>query len=281
MTAPTVPVGAPRRPVRPALLTGVAFLVLLAVAVIAPRALTSIDPTAADPLQILQPPGAGHWLGTDQNGRDVFARIVAGARPSVLIGIFSSALALLAGTVLGVLGAKGGRVGSAIVTRLLDIVLAVPGLLLVLLAVAVLGSGTGPAVAGLALVTTPGYARLVRGEVIRLRDAEFVRAAHGLGWTRTQVVLRHVVPNAMGPVTVLATLGIGSTIAAAASLSYLGLGAQEPAAEWGLMLSVSTAYFSRAWWSAVFPGIAITATVLAITVVGHHLQLRFDGRRAS
>lgn len=254
------------------------FLLLLVVATIAPQLFSPIDPTAADALQALQPPGAEHLLGTDQNGRDVFARVIAGARSSVLIGVLSSALALVAGTLLGVAAASRSRWLSSVVSTLLQVVLSVPGLLFVLLIVAVLGPGTKNAVLGIAVITTPGYARLVRSEVIRLRGAGFVVAATALGWRPRQVVLRHVVPNALGPILVLVTIGIGAAIGAGASLSYLGLGAQEPTAEWGLMLSESTSYFSVAWWVAVFPGLAITATVLSVTVVGQHLQRRFEGR---
>jgi peptide/nickel transport system permease protein len=267
-----------RRAVRPGLTAGVAFLALLLLAAAWPRLFTSINPNDANVLQTLAPPSAAHWLGTDQNGRDVFARIVAGARPSLLIGVFSSGLALLAGTILGVLAAQGGRLANATVSRLLDVFLAIPGLLLVLLVIAVLGPGTRNAVIGLALMMTPGYARMVRGEVIRIRHAPYIEAAHGLGWRRWQVVVRHLAPNALGPATVLATIGVGAAIAAGASLSYLGLGPQEPTAEWGAMLAESTEYFSVAWWAAVFPGVALTLTVLSVTVVGQDLQRRLDGR---
>jgi peptide/nickel transport system permease protein len=267
-----------RRVVRPGIAAGAGFLVLLLLAAAWPQLLTSINPNDANVLQTLDPPSAAHWLGTDQNGRDVFARVVAGARPSLLIGACSSGLALLAGTVLGVLAAQGGRLANAVVSRLLDTFLAIPGLLLVLLVIAVLGPGTRNAIIGLALMMAPGYARMVRGEVIRIRNAAYIEAAHGLGWRRWQVVVRHLVPNALGPATVLATIGVGAAIGAGASLSYLGLGPQEPTAEWGAMLSQSTEYFSVAWWAAVFPGIAITLTVLSVTVVGQHLQRRLDGR---
>lgn len=267
-----------RRAVRPGVTAGAGFLALLLLAAVWPRLFTSINPDDANVLQALAPPSTAHWLGTDQNGRDVFARIVAGARPSLLIGVCSSGLALLAGTILGVLAAQGGRLANATVSRLLDTFLAIPGLLLVLLVIAVLGPGTRNAVIGLALMTTPGYARMVRGEVIRIRNAAYIEAAHGLGWRHWQVVVRHLVPNALGPATVLATIGVGAAIAAGASLSYLGLGPQEPTAEWGAMLSQSTEYFSVAWWAAVFPGLAITLTVLSVMVTGQHLQRRLDGR---
>jgi peptide/nickel transport system permease protein len=266
-----------RRP-RIGLVLSSVFIVILVAAAVHPALFTGVDPNAADPVAALSGPSRLHWLGTDQNGRDILARIVYGARLSLLIGLGASLLALVAGSVIGVLAAQGGRWANAVVDRLLDTFLSVPGLLLVLLLVALLGPGTRNSIIGLAIITTPGYARLVRGEVIRIRTSTFVEAAHSLGWSRPQVVLRHVVPNALGPVLVLATIGVGSAIGTGSSLSFLGLGPQPPTAEWGAMLSGSRDYFSVAWWPAVFPGLAITLTVLAVTVLGRSLQLRAEGR---
>jgi peptide/nickel transport system permease protein len=265
---------------RPGVALGFCFVGLLVAAAIWPHLYTATDPDAADIAQTLAAPSFAHWFGTDQNGRDIFARIVAGTRLSLLIGLGASALALVAGAVIGVLAAQGGRVLNAIVDRLLDIFLSIPGLLLVLLVVAVLGPGTRNSIIGVALILTPGYARVVRGEVIRIRGLVYLEAARALGWPRWQVVLRHLVPNALGPVLVLATIGVGAAIGAGSSLSFLGLGPQAPTAEWGAMLSSSRDYFSVAWWPAIFPGLAITLTVLAVTVVGRFLQLRVEGRNS-
>jgi peptide/nickel transport system permease protein len=269
-----------RREWRPGVVLGGVFLLLLVAAAVAPALFTSIDPDAADPLSTLAAPSADHLLGTDQNGRDVLARIVHGARPSLLIGLGAAGLGLAAGAVLGVLAAQGGRVADEVVARLLDVLLSIPGLLLVILVVAVLGAGTGTSIVGLAVIVAPANARIVRAEVLRLRGAPFVEAAHALGWRRWQVVVRHVVPNALGPVLVLATISVGGLIAAGASLSFLGLGPQPPTAEWGAMLAASRDYYAVAWWAAIFPGVAVTLTVLAITVVGQFLRLRIEGRRA-
>ncbi|WP_410606497.1 ABC transporter permease [Amycolatopsis sp. lyj-109] len=269
-----------RRTWRPGLVLSAAFLVVVVLAALVPQLFTHLDPDAADPAATLLGPGAGHPLGTDQNGRDLLARIVFGTRPSLLIGLGASALGLAAGTVLGVLAARGGRVGDEVVSRLLDVLLSIPGLLLVILVVAVLGAGTGTSIVGLAVIVAPAYARLVRGEILRIRGSAFVEAAHALGWPKWQVVLRHLLPNAVGPVLVLATLSVGATIAAGASLSFLGLGPQPPTAEWGAMLAASRDYYAVAWWPAVFPGLALTATVLATTVTGQYLQRRLEGRSA-
>lgn len=243
-----------------------------------PGLFTSLDPNAGKPEELLIAPNGQHWFGTDQNGRDLYARVVHAARPSLLIGLSASVLALAIGITLGVASASGGRVTDWVVSRLLDVVLSIPGLLAVLLVIAIRGPGTLTTIVAAALVSVPGYARLVRGETIRLRASGFVEAARGLGWSHLQVVLRHVVPNALGPVLVLATIGVGSKIGLVASLSFIGLGPQPPTAEWGSMLSTSRDYFSVAWWPAVFPGLAITLTVLAVTVLGQHLQKRLEGR---
>jgi peptide/nickel transport system permease protein len=280
--AVSAPAGTPRagrrRAPRIGLVLSSLFVLLVILAAIRPTLFTGIEPNAADPISALTGPSGAHWFGTDQNGRDIFARIVHGARLSLLIGLGASALALAAGSLIGVLAAQGHRLTNAVVDRLLDIFLSIPGLLLAMLLVAIAGPGTGASIIGLALITTPGYARLVRGEVIRIRSSTFVEAARALGWSRPQVVLRHIVPNALGPVIVLATIGVGSAIGMGSSLSFLGLGPQPPTAEWGAMLSASRDYFSVAWWPAVFPGLAITLTVLAVTVVGRALRLRAEGR---
>jgi peptide/nickel transport system permease protein len=266
------------RGLRPGVALSVVFIVLLVLAAIWPHLLSSTDPNAANINETLSKPSSAHWFGTDQNGRDIFARVITGARLSLLIGLGASGLALVAGAAIGVAAAQGGRFANAAVNRFLDIFLSIPGLLLVLLVIAVLGPGTRNSIIGLAIISTPGYARVVRGEVIRIRGSAFVEAAYALGWRKTQVVLRHIVPNAVGPVLVLATIGVGAAISTGSSLSFLGLGPQAPTAEWGAMLSSSRAYFSVAWWPAIFPGIAITLTVLSITVAGQYLQLRVEGR---
>jgi peptide/nickel transport system permease protein len=258
----------------------VAFLALLVVAVSVPEALTHAGPDDADPLATLAAPGAAHWFGADENGRDVFTRVVYGARPSLLIGLGASALALLVGAAIGVVAASCGRWVDVVAARVLDILLSIPGLLLVLLVLAVLGTGTRNAILGLALMTVPGYARIVRGEVLRVRGSLYVEAASALGLSRVRVVARHVVPNALGPVLALTTIGVGGMIVASSSLSFLGLGPQPPTAEWGAMLAASRDYYSVAWWTAVFPGLAITATVLAISVAGEALRQRLEGGRA-
>ena len=253
-------------------------LLVLVIAACWPTILAPASPLAADALNSLRPPSFDHPFGTDENGRDVLTRIVHGATPSLLTGLGASALALIAGTLLGVIAAQGGRWVDSIVMRFVDILLAIPGLLLVFVVIAVLGKGTGNVIIGIALFSIPGYARLVRSEILVIRRSGYVDAAVSLGIPRWQIVLQHVIPNAVRPVLILATIGVGSAIGAGASLSFLGLGPQPPAPEWGAMLAASQSYFSVAWWAALFPGLAITAAVLSITVLGQHLQRTLDGR---
>ncbi|MER6832068.1 ABC transporter permease [Streptosporangium sp. NPDC000563] len=258
---------------------GAIVLALLAAMALFPSLFTGTDPDAADLNATLRPPDGTHWLGTDQNGRDLYARIVHGAGPSLLIGAGAVGLALAVGVLVGVAAAQLGRTMDQVLSRSLDVILSVPGLLLVFLVVAVLGPGGGPASVGLAVISLPGFARVTRAEVIRLRTAHYVEAAHGFGWSRVQVVLRHILPNALGPVMVLATVTLGAMIVAGSSLSFVGLGPQPPTAEWGAMLADSQEFLAIAWWPAAFPGAAITIAVLSITVVGGHLRQRIERGR--
>ncbi|MFD3515310.1 ABC transporter permease [Streptomyces sp. NPDC058657] len=267
---------APR--IRPGLWSAMAFLALIALAAAVPGLLADGSPTATDIAHTLRPPGADHLLGTDANGRDVFTRIVHGARPSLLTGIGATALAVVCGTLLGLLAALGGRAADEIVMRLADTVLSLPSLLLALLILSVTGPGTVGTLYAIAVYTIPVYARLVRVQTMVIRHSGYVEAARSLGLREPRIVLRHIVPNAIGPLLVLATIEAGTAIVAASSLSYLGFGPQPPAPEWGAMLGAGRDYFGIAWWVAVFPGLTITATVLSIVVTGRWLQRRLEGR---
>ncbi|MGW9302702.1 MULTISPECIES: ABC transporter permease [Streptomyces] len=255
-----------------------AFLVLIALAAAVPGLLADGSPTASDISQTLRPPGADHPLGTDANGRDVYTRIVHGARPSLLTGIGATALALVCGTLLGLLAALGGRVADEAVMRLADTVLALPSLLLALLILGVTGPGTVGTLYAIAVYSIPLYARLVRVQTLAIRHSGYIEAARSLGLREPVIVLRHILPNAFGPLLVLATIEVGTAIVAVSSLSYLGFGPQPPAPEWGAMLGGGRDYFGIAWWVAVFPGLAITATVLSTVVTGRWLQRRLEGR---
>jgi peptide/nickel transport system permease protein len=284
VTSAAPPTALPRRTrlrtVRPGVALGVVFLTLVVVAAIVPGWLAPQDPLALSPDGAFLPPGPGHLLGTDQTGRDVLSRIIYGARPTLILGLGATALAVTGGTLLGLAAGIGGRFVEGTLMRLVDIALAVPDLLLALVVITLVGTGTGTGnvLFAVAFASIPYYARLVRAQVHVVRRATYVEAATTLGLSRPVVIARHVLPNALKPLMVLATIRIGDAIGNGASLSFLGLGTPPPAAEWGSMLSTGIQYISNDWFMLAVPGLAITLTVLAVTVVGRDLRRRSEGR---
>lgn len=264
----------------PSVLVAGALLLLIALVAVAPGVFTGRSPSAIDPLHALAGPSAAHWLGTDQLGRDLFTRILYGARPSLLLGVGSTAIAVVGGAALGLAAALGGRVVDEALMRLADVLLALPALLLALLVVAVLGAGTVNIMVAIGVAFVPGYARLVRAEALVVRRSGYVEAAVSLGLPRRTLVLRHILPNALAPLLTLATVGFGTALISASGLSFLGLGPQPPSPEWGAMLSEGRDFLQTAWWIGVFPGAAVTLTVIAVNVVGRHAQQRFTRRTA-
>ncbi|MGW5559618.1 ABC transporter permease [Micromonospora sp. NPDC003944] len=264
---------------RPGLLAAGAYLILLVVAAAWPAALTSTDPLAADPLAVLSPPGPGHWFGTDHLGRDVLTRVVYGAGHSLTIGVAATAIAVSGGVLLGLLAGLTHRVADEALSRTFDALSAFPMLLLALLFIAIAGPGTASLIVAIGIATLPHHARVVRGQTLVVRRSGYVEQAVTFGQSRPRLVLRHVLPNVVGPVPVLAVIGLGEAILAAAGLSFLGMGPQPPSPEWGAMLSEGRNYLQVAWWISILPGLAVTATVVSLTVVGRRWQARFDGRR--
>ncbi|WP_298460673.1 ABC transporter permease [uncultured Cellulomonas sp.] len=256
-------------------LAALALLVVVAAAAF-PDALAPQDPLAVDPTQTLAPPSGAHLLGTDENGRDVLSRIVHGTRNSLLLGFGAIAIGLVAGTALGLLAGLGNRVVDALLMRTMDVGLAFPELLLALVVIAIAGGGTRNALLAIGIASTPSYARLVRAQTLGVRRAGYVEAARATGLSETAVVLRHVLPNAVKPVLVLATIGIGTATVAGAALSFLGLGTTPPTPEWGSMLSTARNFVELSWWYGLFPGLAITVLVLSTSVLGRHLQRRAE-----
>ncbi|WP_049928401.1 nickel transporter permease [Halopiger goleimassiliensis] len=256
----------------PLTLAGMAIVTaLLAVAAIGPTVVPH-DPTTQDLANSLQPPSTAHPLGTDELGRDVLARLVYGARISLGIAVAVTAVRLVLGTTIGLLaGYVGGRVDEALM-RLVDVQLAFPGLVLALVIAGILGPSLRNVLIALAVVGWGSYARLVRGSVLSTKEREFVRAARLLGASRTQIVTRHLLPNVVSPVVVLATLNLGTVVLATAGLSFIGLGAQPPTPEWGTMLSDGRHYLRDAWWIANAPGVAIMLTVLGFNLLGDGLR---------
>ncbi|MGQ7313183.1 ABC transporter permease [Microbacterium arabinogalactanolyticum] len=256
------------------------YLALVALAAFAPDLLATHDPLQTDVRAALQPPSGEHLFGTDQSGRDVLARVVHGAARSAGIGLLATALALVAGLAVGALSGIAPRWADAVLMRVTDILLAFPEFLVALIVVAVLGPGGANVAIAVTIAAVPVYIRLARTQTRTLRVAEHVEAARILGVGRMRAFIRHVVPGVLGSLSVLATIGIGSAILAAAGLSFLGLGPAEPQPEWGLMLAGGRNVLGQAWWISVFPGLAITLTVISATVLGRALRARMEGRAA-
>lgn len=268
-----------RVPLRPGLVLAGLFVVWLVIAALVPGLLTSVDPLEATARHAYRAPDALHWLGTDENGRDVLARLIHGVRPSLLMGLAATAMGLVLGTVLGLLAGLGPRWLDSAVMRLVDVLLAFPDLLLALVIVTFFGQGTLNLIIAVGIASVPRYARLVRAQTQVVRGAAYVEAATTLGLGRAAVIWRHVLPNAIKPILILATIGIGGNITAGAALSFLGFGAPPPAPEWGTMLAVGRNFLANAWWLVAWPALAITFTVISITAIGRELLRRSEGKR--
>jgi peptide/nickel transport system permease protein len=248
--------------------------VFLLTAALAPRLLAPGDPLAIDPLAAFQAPSLGHWFGTDESGRDIFTRVIDGARDSLVIGVTATLIGLGLGVLLGTIAGTLGAAADFTVNRLLEVLFAFPGLLLALLFILIFGPGPATAIVAVGLSTAPGYARIIRAQLIRVRSSAFVEAATVQGLSRGRILTRHVLPNTLSPLLVLGTLGIGQAIVWAAALSYLGLGAQPPAAEWGAMLSAGRTYITSAWWMSFYPGLFIVLTAVCATYIGRSIERR-------
>ncbi|WP_246150850.1 ABC transporter permease [Streptomyces qinzhouensis] len=253
------------------------LLVLLGLAAAWPGLFATHAPDAVDPIGALRGPSGAHLLGTDELGRDVFSRLVHGTRLSLLLGLGATALAVVAGTLLGVLAATSHRAVDETIMRVNDVLLAFPGLLLALLVVATLGPGTRNATIAIGLSMTPGFIRLARAQALTVKNADYVTASLGLGLRPSVVYRRHLLPNAMPPLLVFATLNVGTAILAGSALSFLGLGPQPPTPEWGAMLADGRNYLDAAWTAAVCPGLLITLTVASIHALGAAARAGVEG----
>ncbi|MGI6245654.1 MAG: ABC transporter permease [Pseudochelatococcus sp.] len=257
-----------------------AFLLVVSAAAIRPDLLTGYDPIAANPLAAQLPPGGAHWFGTDHLGRDVFSRVLHGARYSLLIGASAIGIAMVVGSLLGLLsGLARGLVDEAI-TRFLDVVSAFPDLLLALVLISFTGPGTVNLIFALGVASVPRFARVVRSQTFIIAESGYVEQARTFGLPRFTLVTRHILPHAIAQVPILATIGLGTAIIGSAGLSFLGMGPQAPTPEWGAMLSEGRNYLRNAWWIGAWPGVAITLTVIAVSVIGRRWQRAFEGRRA-
>jgi len=259
-------------------LVGLVILATLVVLAVGAPWLSPRDPIKTAARDALQPPGARFVLGSDQFGRDVASRVLHGARISLTIGLISVSIAVALGAPLGLVsGYYGGRLDMMIM-RVMDVLLAFPGILLALAIVSVLSPGLTNVMIAVGLSAVPSYARLVRASTLAARENLYVEAARALGGRDLGILVRYILPNVVAPLIVIATLGLGTAILSAAALGFLGLGSQPPQPEWGRMLGEGRDYLREAWWISTFPGLGIMLTVLAMNLLGDGLRDVLDPR---
>ena len=259
-------------------MAGLVILGALALLAIGAPWLSPRDPIKTAPRTALHAPGSSYLLGSDQFGRDVASRVLHGARISLVVGLISVSIAVGIGAPIGLVsGYYGGRL-DAVLMRVIDVLLAFPGILLALAIVSVLTPGLGNVMIAVGLAAVPTYARLVRASVLSAREQVYVEAARAIGGRDRAILTRYILPNVVAPLIVTGTLGLGTAILSAAALSFLGLGSQPPTAEWGRMLAEGRDYLREAWWISTFPGLGIMLTVLAMNLLGDGLRDLLDPR---
>jgi peptide/nickel transport system permease protein len=264
---------------RPLGAVGAAIIVLTGVLAAGANWIAPYDPLLNDYAAMLAAPSAGHWLGTDAFGRDVLSRIIFGSRTALTVGLGASLIGTIFGSLIGVTSAYfGGRV-DLIVQRVMDVFFAFPVIILALAVVAILGTGAGNVILAIATPMVPRCARVVRSAALAAREMPYVDAARASGFGHSRIVLRHLLPNVMAPILIMGTAFLGEAILLEASLSFLGLGVQEPTAAWGLMLRGAAVEFAEtAPWMAIFPGLAISFAVFGFNLFGDSLRDALDPR---
>lgn len=265
------------RGLRPGVVLASLFLLFILIAAIAPSLLTKGDPLQVNLGHSLQAPSLEFPFGTDQSGRSVYTRVIYGARESILIGLGATAVGLGVAALLGVAAGLGGKWVDNAISRLLEVLFSFPLLLFALFLVAIFGSGVSTQIIAVGIASSPGYARMIRAQVLQVKGADYVIASRALGHKPSRTLFKNILPNAFRPLVVLATLGVGQSIVWASALSFLGLGVAPPAPEWGAMLDAGKDYIQTAWWLELFPGAAIVATTLAASCIGRYLQRRIEG----
>jgi peptide/nickel transport system permease protein len=260
-----------------AMVGGVLLAIILALTLLAPL-IAPFDPIKTFPRESRAAPSLDHWLGTDQLGRDVWSRILWGGRVSLMLGLISVAIGGVAGTLLGLLAGYFRGLVEIVIMQFIDILLAFPGFLLALAAVSVLGTGINNVMIAVGIALVPGFARVVRSSTLTVREMTYVESARAIGVGHVRTMLRYILPNVLAPILVLATIEVAGAILTGAALSFLGLGAQPPKAEWGLMVNDGRRFLRGAWWISTFPGVAIMISVIAINLVGDALRDVLDPR---
>jgi len=261
-----------------ALFAAIVLIVILFCAIFA-SLLAPFDPNEQSLVERRKPPSSKHWIGTDEFGRDILSRLIYGSRNTLLIGFLSVAIGLFAGTILGLIAGFYGGFIDSLIMRFSDLMLAFPYFLLAILIVATLGPGMINSTIAIGIASIPTYARVVRGNVLELKQKLFVQAEVALGANDFRIISSHILPNAFGPITVIGTLSIANAILSGAALGFLGLGTQPPAAEWGVMLSGGRAYLIDAPFITFFPGTALALLVIAFNLLGDKLRDILDPRQ--
>jgi peptide/nickel transport system permease protein len=264
----------------PTLLLGAALLLLFFACAAVPAAIAPFDPLAFDFAGILQPPSAAHWFGTDNFGRDVLSRTIWAARVDLQIAVFGTVGALASGVALGALAGFLGGAADAVFGRVVDMVVTIPFLVLVIGIVAILGPGLGNMFVAITLVGWVTYARLIRAEILVQKEQDYAQAARVLGYSRSRLLAVHLLPNTITPVLTYWVTEMALVILLGSSLGYLGLGAQPPTAEWGVLIADGKNYMSTAWWLSVCPGIAIVLAGVAFSLTGDGLAAWLRTRRS-
>lgn len=260
-------------------MTGLVLLIIVMTAALLGPFLAPYDPQTFHPQTRLQGPSAQHWLGTDQFGRDLLSRLLYGAPSTIFFGLGATALGVGAGSIIGVIAGTAGGWIDSVIMRVLDGLLAVPELLFTLLIVTFLGGGTGQAMLAVAIAFTPGMARIARSSVLSIRTREYVLAAIARGEASSYIVLREVLPNALGPIIVESTIRVAFAIMIGATLGFLGLGAQPPSSEWGLMVAEARQFMFRNGWMVAVPGVGIAMAAMGFNLFGDALRDSLDPRR--
>ena len=256
----------------------ITLLALVAIVTFVAPQILPYDPYQQDLSASFQGPSAAHWFGTDQQGRDIFCRVLIGSQISLTVGLLSVAISLTIGVTLGALAGYKGGVLDTVIMRVMDVLLAVPSILLSIALVSAMGTSVTNMMLAISISNIPPFARIVRSAVLTIKNEEYIEAARAIGASDKRIILKHILPNCMAPIIVQATLSIAGSILAIASLSFIGLGISPPTPEWGSMVSTGRQYFRAAWWVCAFPGFAIMLTILSLNLLGDGLRDALDPR---
>nr|WP_231507726.1 ABC transporter permease [Bacillus sp. UNC41MFS5] len=256
------------------------MIVFLICCAIFPQWIAPYSPTDMNTQLIMNFPSSSHIFGTDQFGRDIFSLIIYGARQSLLTGVAAVLLGGLAGTIIGLIAGYTGGVIDTILMRFIDVLMTIPNILLAIAISSALGASLGNIILAISIASIPGYARVIRSQVIAIKSRPFVDASRAIGTSNFEIIFRHILPNCLSSLLVMAAVGVGTSILIGTGLSFLGLGVIKEIPDWGYLLSQGRAYISVAWWIVTFPGLAITILVTSVNLIGDELRNRLDPKHS-